>query len=332
VETTFTNFKFTTCDYTNISEKDKKKLQELDPFFDLDNFVLVYNISPLGSAAVMNRLAFILFGFYFFDKLSRKYINYKDIKFMTIKQSTTNKIEKDSLLICIDGDEFKISSIFFNKDVLKSLLENIVSVSSEWMGDKHTERLSGTVKRSIGLDKVEKAKCHAIIHAASTAAGGVGAGLAQIPLADNVVIAPIQIGMIVSLGAVFGIQVTESMAKGIASTLAVGFIGRNVSQTLIWWIPLLSNVVNATTAASITEAVGWAAVIHFNKLRDESKKNAKLTGIIDGIESASKAYETKFKTQVESFLRQKKVYSEDRIKFINLIEEYEQFVLTLGNS
>jgi uncharacterized protein (DUF697 family) len=293
-ETTFTNFKFTTCDYTSISERDKKKLKELDPFFDFDNFVLMYSISPLGSATVMNRLVFTLFGFYFFDKLSRKYINYKDIKFMTIKHSTINKIEKDSLLICIDGDEFKMSSIFFNKDVLKSLLENIVSTSSEWMNDNYMERPSGIVKKSMSLDNVRKAKCHAIIHAAATASGGVGAGLAQIPLVDHVIIAPIQTGMIISLGAVFGMQVTESMAKGIATTLAATHIGRKVSQILVGWIPIYGNIVNATTVASITELVGWMAVLHFDNLRREGK-NPRLSGMTDGIESASKAYETKFK-------------------------------------
>lgn len=39
--------------------------------------------------------------------------------------------------------------------------------------------------------------CHGIIHSASVAAARVGAGLAQIPLSDNVVITPIQIGMII---------------------------------------------------------------------------------------------------------------------------------------
>ena len=31
----------------------------------------------------------------------------------------------------------------------------------------------------------EKTKCHAIIHSAATAAGAVGAGLAQLPMSDN---------------------------------------------------------------------------------------------------------------------------------------------------
>jgi len=54
---------------------------------------------------------------------------------------------------------------------------------------------SGEVEK-IQLSEVEKKKCHVIIHSAAVIAGGVGTGLAQIPLTDNVVITSIQIGMI----------------------------------------------------------------------------------------------------------------------------------------
>lgn len=58
----------------------------------------------------------------------------------------------------------------------------------------------------------------------------VGTGLAQIPLADNAVITPIQITMIISLGKVFNQEVTKSIAKGILGGFVANFVGRGVAQ------------------------------------------------------------------------------------------------------
>lgn len=118
----------------------------------------------------------------------------------------------------------------------------------------------------------ENSKCHAIIHSAAVAAGAVGAGLAQIPLSDNVVIMPIQIGMVASLGNVFGKNLGEMAIKGLISAAAGTVIGRSASQALLGWIPLLGNAINASTAFTITEAIGWAIA---NNFADEAEKERK---------------------------------------------------------
>lgn len=115
------------------------------------------------------------------------------------------------------------------------------------------------------MDKDQKNKCNAIIHGASVAAGGVGTGMAQIPLADNAVITPIQIGMIIALGKVFGQEVSKSAATAILGGMAASFIGRGVSQVLVGWVPFLGNAVNTATAAGITEAIGWTVADNFSK-------------------------------------------------------------------
>lgn len=107
------------------------------------------------------------------------------------------------------------------------------------------------------MDEEQKKKCHQIIHTASTLAGGVGAGLAQIPLSDNAVIIPIQTTMTVALGSVFGMKLTKSAATATAATALASTVGRGTSQVLVGWIPGYGNVINASTAAAITEAVGW---------------------------------------------------------------------------
>lgn len=103
----------------------------------------------------------------------------------------------------------------------------------------------------------EKKLCSGIIHSASAAAAAVGGGLAQIPGSDNLVITPIQLTMAVSLGKVFGIALDQSAAKAAVASAAAATVGRTTSQVLIGWIPGIGNLINATTAAGITEAIGW---------------------------------------------------------------------------
>jgi uncharacterized protein (DUF697 family) len=115
------------------------------------------------------------------------------------------------------------------------------------------------------LDRGQRNKCHAIIHVASTGAAAIGAGLAQIPLADNAVIVPIQITMVMSLGKVFNVNLSKSAAEGAALGATATLVGRTTSQLLLGWIPVLGNVINAATAAAITEAMGWAVAAQFAK-------------------------------------------------------------------
>jgi len=115
------------------------------------------------------------------------------------------------------------------------------------------------------MDADKKEKCHAIIHTASAATAGVAAGLAQIPLTDGALIVPIQITMIVGLGKVFDVEITESVAKAVALSMAAMYVGRAISQVLVGWIPVLGNMVNSATAAGITEAMGWAVAKKLDK-------------------------------------------------------------------
>ncbi len=111
----------------------------------------------------------------------------------------------------------------------------------------------------------QRKKCHAIIHTASASAAAVGGGLAQIPGSDNAVLTPIQLTMTISLGHVFGKSLTQSTALAAIGSVAASTVGRTVSQFLIGWIPGVGNIVNATTAASLTEALGWAIAKEFDE-------------------------------------------------------------------
>lgn len=115
------------------------------------------------------------------------------------------------------------------------------------------------------MTKEEKTKCHGIIHTASLATAGIGGGLAQIPTSDNLAIVPIQVTMIIALGAVFGITLDESTAKATLATATATITGRTISQVLIGWMPGIGNILNAVTAASLTESIGWTIANDFNR-------------------------------------------------------------------
>lgn len=120
-------------------------------------------------------------------------------------------------------------------------------------------------KNKVDIPDDLKTKCNVIIHGASTASAAACAGIAQIPLADNAVLAPIQIAMIVSVAKVFDQNIGEGVARGLLSTFAATFVGRGVTQVLFGWVPFMGNALNSATAAALTEAIGWMAVDHFAK-------------------------------------------------------------------
>jgi uncharacterized protein (DUF697 family) len=91
------------------------------------------------------------------------------------------------------------------------------------------------MKKNISLTKDEKIKCNAIIHSASAATGAMG--IIPIGPADTMMITPAQIAMIISLGAVFNIRVSENFAKSILGGLVLSIAGRAGAAIILSFIP-----------------------------------------------------------------------------------------------
>lgn len=109
----------------------------------------------------------------------------------------------------------------------------------------------------------EKKKCHTIIHGAAASGSAAAAGMAQLPGADVPVLIGIEISMTIALGAVFNISLTESAAKSIVLANLASVAGRGIAQALVGWIPLFGNAINAGTAFTIIETMGWAIANDF---------------------------------------------------------------------
>ncbi len=110
----------------------------------------------------------------------------------------------------------------------------------------------------------QRAKCHVIIHAASVSGAGVAAGMAQVPFSDIPVLIGIEVTMVISLGAVFGVMVSRSAATSFITAYVGKKVGVAVFKGLIGWVPGLGNAVNAGTAAAMIEVLGWAVASDFD--------------------------------------------------------------------
>ena len=74
--------------------------------------------------------------------------------------------------------------------------------------------------------------------------------------------------MIIGLGKVFGRTLTESSAKTWLSSYGViAIAGRHLSQILASLFSGVGNAVNASTAATLTESIGWWAANKFDEER-----------------------------------------------------------------
>lgn len=117
-------------------------------------------------------------------------------------------------------------------------------------------------------------KVHGIIHEASAACAGIDRGLAQVPESDSVAIVPIQTAMIIAIASEHGIEITNAAAADLLLTFAATVRSRQVPvgrQALVGWLPGIDNVTNESTAAALTEAIGWAANSHFAQTEAKMK-------------------------------------------------------------
>lgn len=98
----------------------------------------------------------------------------------------------------------------------------------------------------------KETKARAIIATALTAA--VTAGAIPIPFSDAALLVPIQVGMIGTLAALYGLR--EEAIKQSALPFVAKLVGVFTATTLLKLIPGLGSAVNATVASTLTWAMG----------------------------------------------------------------------------
>lgn len=114
-----------------------------------------------------------------------------------------------------------------------------------------------------------------IVHGFAAIAGGVGLGMSLLPGSDAGMLAALQGRMVMALAEHYRAPIAQSQAAELLLTLAAGMAGRRTARALATRLPVGWRVVsNASTAAALTAAIGWAAITWFERQRDEAAARA----------------------------------------------------------
>jgi len=117
-------------------------------------------------------------------------------------------------------------------------------------------------------------KVHDIIQAASNTCAGIDGDSEQMPKADSLAIVPIQTNMIIAIASEHGIEITQAAATDWLLEFSATVQSRQVPfsrQALVGWLPGIDNNNNVSTAAALTEAIGWTANSHFEQVEAKRK-------------------------------------------------------------
>ena len=89
--------------------------------------------------------------------------------------------------------------------------------------------------------------------------------------------------MAMALAEIFDIKLEKSAAAAAIGAATTSTIGRVTSQLLVGWIPGLGNMVNAGTALTLTEALGWKLAEEFDRraIRQAEKADGEEIEIIE---------------------------------------------------
>lgn len=127
----------------------------------------------------------------------------------------------------------------------------------EWSVDRLTDddlraAFVGAQKKSLTLKNREANK---IINLATIAAAGAG-GLNPLPLADSLILVPIQTGLAIKLASIYGFTSLGEKVMDLLKAQVVSLIGKQIATSLTKFIPIIGQFINASVAGSLTLAIG----------------------------------------------------------------------------
>ncbi len=114
-------------------------------------------------------------------------------------------------------------------------------------------------------------RANKIIGTAATAAAA-SVALNPLPASDWMALVPIQSGMVVSLGALYGKPIDTAFAKETLVALGAGFAARTVFQGIISLLPGVKNLIGPPYAAAATHGMGIAAKAYFTSGKAPTKE------------------------------------------------------------
>lgn len=151
-------------------------------------------------------------------------------------------------------------------------------------------------KSKVHMPKELKKKCQVAIHSATAASAAAGA--IPIPMSDAIPITAAQIGMIIAIGKAFDITLSKAAAKAVAGVGITQSAGRAIVSNILKAVPGVGTVaggmIGASTAAALTEALGWMVADDFYRISQNEKPEnivenvGDLKGAFDGLKLKTK--------------------------------------------
>lgn len=132
-------------------------------------------------------------------------------------------------------------------------LSELVDVTLKYApeGNKAAFRIAQRLNLPLKREMARKAVGTAAAAAAITAA-------TPLPVSGAVALAPIQLGMMGRIAAVYELELTSMMSAGALAQLGVQFTGQAAARELLKLIPVAGNVINGGVASALTLAIGEA--------------------------------------------------------------------------
>lgn len=130
-------------------------------------------------------------------------------------------------------------------------------------------RLAENASKEV-LEQLDKEAGVVIGRAAASAAAAVA--LNPVPGTDFMSLVPIQIGMIMKIGAIYGKKIDRDSSLEVIATMGAGFAARTVFQGILSLVPGVKNFLGAPYAAAATHGMGVVARAYFKNQSIPSPK------------------------------------------------------------
>ena len=152
-------------------------------------------------------------------------------------------------------------------------LEDLLNATAEVIPEAVQRAFAAAQRASVEL---KKKAAHKVVMSAAVAAGAAGA--IPIPIADAMVLVPIQVGMLAGISATFGIDLSKAFLGTLVSSMVGSagamFIGRAIVTNLLKLIPGVGTAVGGTiagaTAVGLTTGLGNLYIAVLAKLCTDS--------------------------------------------------------------
>ncbi len=163
-------------------------------------------------------------------------------------------------------------------------LTELVEATLQLVPSSHRRAFVAAQKASI---EHKAAHAHGLV--VTAAAGAAAAALTPIPVADAVLIIPIQIGMLAGISATFGLQLTQAtLATLVASatgTVGATLIGRSIVGALLKLLPgggsAVGGAISAATASTVTIALGETYILALRTVFQRTAGEAPAPGEVE---------------------------------------------------